>query len=83
MRIPANSDQAPAPSQRSETVLEKRDTTIETPAIPVTKEAPPEPARPRRSLKRPLLFAVLPLALIVGGYFYVCLLYTSPRPRDS
>lgn len=29
------------------------------------------PARPRRSLKRPLLFALLPLVLIGGGYFYV------------
>ncbi|MEK1888104.1 MAG: HlyD family secretion protein [Phyllobacterium sp.] len=71
IRIPANSDAA-APSQRSDTVLEKRDTTIETPALPVTKETPASaPARPRRSLKRPLLFAVLPLALIAGGYYYV------------
>jgi membrane fusion protein (multidrug efflux system) len=28
-------------------------------------------ARPRRSLVRPLLFAALPIAIVVGGYFYV------------
>jgi len=43
--------------------------------------APPLPPRgsgrpagrqaPRKSLRRPLLFALLPLALVVGGYFYV------------
>jgi membrane fusion protein, multidrug efflux system len=27
--------------------------------------------RPRRSLQRPLLFALLPIALLAGGYFYV------------
>src|SRR6266436_5316902 len=29
------------------------------------------PATSRRSLRRPLMFALLPMALIVGGYFYV------------
>ncbi len=43
--------------------------------------APPQPPRGseraagprtnRKSLRRPLLFALLPLALVVGGYFYV------------
>src|SRR6202140_387842 len=43
--------------------------------------APPQPPRgnerpagrrtSKRSLRRPLLFALLPLALVVGGYFYV------------
>jgi membrane fusion protein (multidrug efflux system) len=43
--------------------------------------APPQPPRdnerpaarrsPAKSLRRPLLFALLPLALVVGGYFYV------------
>lgn len=31
----------------------------------------PLSARPKKSLRRPLMFALLPLALIVGGYFYV------------
>ncbi|MGO4638855.1 HlyD family secretion protein [Mesorhizobium sp. 2RAF45] len=35
--------------------------------------APPAaaPAKPKRSLKRPVLFALLPIALAVGGYYYV------------
>jgi membrane fusion protein, multidrug efflux system len=39
----------------------------QSPVVP----AAPESARPNRSLRRPLMFALLPLALIVGGYFYV------------
>lgn len=71
LRIPANSDNA----ARNDPVMEKPDTTIETvPAVPVAKEttppAAPAQARPRRSLKRPLLFGLLPVLLIVGGYFY-------------
>jgi len=42
-------------------------TSDEPPLIP----AAPDPARPKKSLRRPLMFALLPLALIVGGYFYV------------
>ncbi|TPK87651.1 HlyD family secretion protein [Mesorhizobium sp. B2-4-13] len=33
--------------------------------------APPVPAKPKRSLTRPVLFALLPVALVVGGYYYV------------
>ncbi|NUS19545.1 MAG: HlyD family secretion protein [Mesorhizobium sp.] len=33
--------------------------------------APPAPAKPRRSLTRPILFALLPVALVAGGYYYV------------
>lgn len=32
---------------------------------------PAAPAKPKRSLKRPVLFALLPIALAVGGYYYV------------
>jgi membrane fusion protein, multidrug efflux system len=39
----------------------------EPPRVP----AAPDSVRPRRSLRRPLMFALLPLVLIVGGYFYV------------
>ena len=31
----------------------------------------PASAKPRRSLTRPILFTLLPVALIVGGYYYV------------
>jgi membrane fusion protein, multidrug efflux system len=69
LRIPANTDTA------NDAVMEKRDPGIETaPRVPVAKEATPlppaAPARPRRSLKRPLLFALLPVVLIAGGYTY-------------
>ncbi|MFG1423357.1 HlyD family secretion protein [Roseixanthobacter liquoris] len=46
----------------------------EPPAIPPAaeeKDAPARPARSRRSLVRTVLFALLPVALVVGGYFYV------------
>ncbi|MGH6862405.1 MAG: biotin/lipoyl-binding protein, partial [Phyllobacterium sp.] len=56
--------------------MEKRDPVIEqTPSAPhgVETPAPPvaAPDRPRKSRKRPFLFALLPIVLIVGGYFYV------------
>src|ERR1700676_4788910 len=37
---------------------------------PFIPEAP-DSVRPKRSLRRPLMFALLPVALVVGGYFYV------------
>jgi membrane fusion protein (multidrug efflux system) len=39
----------------------------EPPLVP----AAPDSVRPGRSLRRPLMIALLPLVLIVGGYFYV------------
>ena len=39
----------------------------EPPLVPVA----PDSVRSKRSLRRPLMFALLPLVLIVGGYFYV------------
>jgi len=38
---------------------------------PPLAAAAPDPARPKKSLRRPLMFALLPVALVVGGYFYV------------
>src|ERR1700688_909965 len=40
---------------------------VESPLVP----AAPDSVTPKKSLRRPLMFALLPLALIVGGYFYV------------
>lgn len=40
-------------------------------APPSAPRAASRPAKARRSLRRPLLFALLPVALLVGGYFYV------------
>ncbi|MEK1853537.1 MAG: HlyD family secretion protein [Phyllobacterium sp.] len=69
LRIPTNTDRADG------TVMEKRDPAIETaPPAPAAKETTPlptaAPARSGRSLKRPLLFALLPAVLIAGGYTY-------------
>jgi membrane fusion protein (multidrug efflux system) len=41
------------------------------PQPPRGNERPAGRAISRKSLRRPLLFALLPLALVVGGYFYV------------
>jgi len=43
-------------------------TVLETASQPLPEM--PKPKK-RRSLKRPLLFALLPVALVVGGYYYV------------
>lgn len=40
-------------------------------AQPANVIPPQSPRRARRNLKRPLLFALLPVALIAGGYYYV------------
>lgn len=69
LRTPANSDMA------NDAVMERRDTTIEAapsvaPRDESTSAPAVAPARPRRSLKRPILFALLPVVLIAGGYAY-------------
>jgi membrane fusion protein, multidrug efflux system len=42
-------------------------TSDEPPLVP----AAPDSVRPKKSLRRPLMFALLPLVLILGGYLYV------------
>ncbi len=58
-----NSARSPAANSENNNV-----TVLETASQPL-----PEAPRPkkRRNLKRPLLFALLPVALVVGGYYYV------------
>ncbi|MFA6153676.1 HlyD family secretion protein [Mesorhizobium sp.] len=70
--------------RRASTVIDNDE--LETPVAlePAALEAPPTqprqdpvavasaaPVKPRRSLTRPILFALLPIALVVGGYYYV------------
>ena len=68
LRVPANAN-VTAP-ETSEAVTAEAKINTAPPA-----SADPAPAagvvRRRRSLKRPILFALLPIALIAGGYFYV------------
>jgi len=67
LRIPANAN-ATAPETSEGVTAEAK-----------INAAPPASADPaaaagvarRRSLKRPILFALLPIALVAGGYFYV------------
>jgi membrane fusion protein (multidrug efflux system) len=63
------------PGQSLDTVREMRRPPgeAEAPIAPETKDLPPQPrpAPSRRNRIRPLLFALLPLALAVGGYYYV------------
>ncbi len=62
-------DRQPAPAApMPETVVDP----VAEAAAPIVETAPPAPpAPPRRSRLRPLLFALLPVALIAGGYYYV------------
>jgi membrane fusion protein (multidrug efflux system) len=80
LETPASSPDLPAPP-RLEAVRELRKPASDpsppgAPKSPLAEKpaeptAPAAPSPPKRSLKRPLLFALLPLALIAGGYFYV------------
>jgi membrane fusion protein, multidrug efflux system len=75
-RIPS-----PAGHQGEAAEAAKAETKQRQPQDRKPEPAPPQPPRgnerpagrrtSKRSLRRPLLFALLPLALVVGGYFYV------------
>jgi membrane fusion protein (multidrug efflux system) len=41
------------------------------PSVAPPSPAAIRPAKTKRSLRRPLMFALLPVALVVGGYFYM------------
>src|SRR5271156_2453755 len=78
-RIPSDAANVPAAPLRRDAVRELRKPAPEGEApkpAPAAAEAPrPGPAKPanapKRGWKRPLLFALLPGALVAGGYFYV------------
>ncbi len=68
LRVPANANV---------TALETSEDTTAEAKINAASASSTDPApaagvvRRRRSLKRPILFALLPIALVAGGYFYV------------
>jgi membrane fusion protein (multidrug efflux system) len=71
LRVPANANsseqsQAPVAEAPSSNPSQHPPT-----AAPATPAAPPETPRKRRKLTRPILFALLPVALVIGGYYYV------------
>lgn len=77
IRMPANANATakPAPDENltEDTVAEAPSSTPATasPASIVPPAAAPEKPRKRRSPTRPILFALLPVVLVVGGYYYV------------
>ncbi|MGY5776916.1 HlyD family secretion protein [Rhizobium sp. LEGMi135b] len=71
LRVPANANsseqsQTPVAEAPSSNPAQQPSTTA-----PATPAAPPEVPRKRRNLTRPVLFALLPVALVIGGYYYV------------
>jgi len=75
MRSPPEARDAPGAGEAAKPELKARPDdrkpearpSDEPPLIP----AAPDSVRPKKSLRRPLMFALLPVALIAGGYFYV------------
>src|SRR5712675_2586407 len=75
MRSPPEARDAPGAGEAAKPELKARPDdrkpearpSVEAPFVP----AAPDSVRPKKSLRRPLMFALLPLVLIVGGYFYV------------
>lgn len=71
LRIPANANS----SEQSQTPVAEAPSSNPAPqqstTAPATPAAPPEVPRKRRNLTRPVLFALLPVALVIGGYYYV------------
>jgi len=82
LRVVAETDaKNPIEEKQNKDVTERQETVADAPAAkpaPAAVSAPPVPAptapvkaRRKRSLTRPILFALLPVALVVGGYYYV------------
>ncbi len=66
LRVPANANVTALETSESNTAEAKIN------AVPAADPAPATGVtKRRRSLKRPILFALLPIALVAGGYYYV------------
>jgi membrane fusion protein (multidrug efflux system) len=82
LRVVAESDaNIPSEEKQDNEAADSKETVAEAPAskpAPATVVAPPAAVAPpapvkvrRRGLTRPILFLLLPVALLVGGYYYV------------
>src|SRR5467141_5351913 len=75
LRSPPEAKDAPGAGEAAKPELKSRPDDRKPKARPSDEPplvpAAPDSVRPKRSLRRPLMFALLPLVLIVGGYFYV------------
>ena len=67
LRVPANANVTALETSEGVTAEAKINAAPPASAEPVPAVTPVR----RRSLKRPILFALLPIALVAGGYFYV------------
>ncbi|ENN85698.1 secretion protein HlyD family protein [Rhizobium freirei PRF 81] len=71
LRVPANANS----SEHQQAPVAEAPSSNPTPQAAATAAAasvsPPETPRKRRKLTRPILFALLPVAFVVGGYYYV------------
>jgi len=71
LRVPANANT----SEPNQALVAEAPSSNPTPQPATTAApapaAPPETPRKRRSPTRPILFALLPVALVIGGYYYV------------
>ncbi len=66
LRVPANANVTALETSENNTAEAKIN------AVPAADPAPAAGVtKRRRSLKRPILFALLPIALVAGGYYYV------------
>ncbi len=71
LRVPANAnstEQTQAPVAEAPSSNPTPSPAVAAAPSPVV---PPETPRKRRSPTRPILFALLPIALVIGGYYYV------------
>jgi membrane fusion protein (multidrug efflux system) len=77
LRVPANANSADEHTaiEQNQAAVAEAPSSNPTPAPAAagvaTTVAAPEKPRKRRSPTRPILFALLPVALVVGGYYYV------------
>ncbi len=70
LRVPANANITAAPlEERAEAPTNPAPAADVAP--PPTSAAAPTKPRRRRNMTRPVLFSLLPVALVIGGYYYV------------
>src|SRR5258708_13421820 len=70
-RSPSIASERPGTAEGKAPRPEDRKPEASPPGEPRGSQAAASTPAPKKSLRRPLLFALLPVALIAGGYFYV------------
>jgi len=70
-RSPAIANERPGAAEAEMPQPEDRKPEALPPGEPHGRQVAANAPAPRKSMRRPLMFALLPVALVVGGYFYV------------